>query len=137
MSTTTEQVESIAPITLNLPSGQSVSVKSEISIEANDIPIIDVSAIWSDDLNAKKKIAEQVREASHRIGFFYAQNHGIDPRYAAEAFKQSQRFCALSLERKLEVDTALVPNEYVGYHKIQSYNRNGRKHNGAFKLFSS
>lgn len=30
----------------------------------------------------------------------------------------------------MEVDTALVPNEFVGYHKTASYNRNGRKHYG-------
>ncbi|KXL49965.1 MAG: hypothetical protein FE78DRAFT_252217 [Acidomyces sp. 'richmondensis'] len=134
---TTVQIESVEPITLKLPSGQIVSVQSEVSIKSNEIPIIDVSVIWSNDLNAKKEVAEKVREASHRISFFYAQNHGVDTKYAAEAFKQSQRFCSLLLERKLEVDTALVPNEYVGYHKMKSYNRNGRKRKGASKLFSS
>lgn len=133
---TTVQIESVEPITLKLPSGQIVSVQSEVSIKSNEIPIIDVSVIWSNDLNAKKEVAEKVREASHRISFFYAQNHGVDTKYAAEAFKQSQRFCSLLLERKLEVDTALVPNEYVGYHKMKSYNRNGRKRKDLHEAFN-
>lgn len=36
----------------------------------------------------------------------------------------------MPMEKKLEVDTALVPNEYVGYHKMKGYNRNGRKQHG-------
>ncbi|KAK5698565.1 hypothetical protein LTR17_023555 [Elasticomyces elasticus] len=43
---------------LTLPSGQTVDVKSEASLDVDEIPIIDVSAIWSDDIEAKKAIAE-------------------------------------------------------------------------------
>ncbi|KAK3073217.1 hypothetical protein LTR53_005416 [Teratosphaeriaceae sp. CCFEE 6253] len=116
--------------TIRLPSGQTVTIQSETSIDADEIPIIDVSAIWSDDLEAKQAVAEQVREACSRIGFFYAQHPGIDPEYARRAFEQGKRFCDLPMEKKLEVDTARVPNEYVGYHKMQGYNRNGRKQQG-------
>jgi hypothetical protein len=34
------------------------------------------------------------------------------------------------MEKKLEVDTNLVPKEYVGYHAMASYNKASRKHNG-------
>jgi hypothetical protein len=30
----------------------------------------------------------------------------------------------------MEVFTGLVPNEYVGYHPMKCYNRNGWKHQG-------
>lgn len=63
------------PKTIKLPSGQTVTPKSEIAIDSDEIPIIDVSSVWSDDLTAKKALAEQVREACHRIGFFYAEGH--------------------------------------------------------------
>ncbi|KAK5730716.1 hypothetical protein LTR15_000654 [Elasticomyces elasticus] len=109
-STTTVLQETRNSSILTLPSGQTVDVKSETSLDVDEIPIIDVSAIWSDDVEAKKAIAEQVREASHRIGFFYAKHPGIDPKYARSAFEQGKRFCALPMERKLEVDTKLVPN---------------------------
>lgn len=75
MSSTTVQLEQPKVTTIRLPSGQNVTVKSETSIEADEIPVIDISAIWGDDLEAKKVVAEQVREASRRIGFFYAQHH--------------------------------------------------------------
>lgn len=130
MSATTVQLEAPKPTTLKLPSGQTVTVKSETSTEADEIPIINISAIWGDDAEAKKAIAEQIREASHRIGFFYAQHSGVNPQYANAVFEQARRFCALPVDIKLEVDTALVPNEYVGYHKMQGYNRNGRKKKG-------
>jgi hypothetical protein len=34
------------------------------------------------------------------------------------------------MERKLEVDTNLIPKEFVGYHAMSSYNKAGRKHRG-------
>lgn len=74
MSTTAVQLEEPKTTTLKLPSGQTVTVKSETSVDADEIPIIDVSAIWRDDLEAKKAVAEQIRGAAHRIGFFYAQH---------------------------------------------------------------
>jgi hypothetical protein len=72
---TTTTTEAPKYVTLRLPSGQTATVKSETPLDADEIPIIDISGIWSDDLDVKKAIAEQVREASHRIGFFYAQHH--------------------------------------------------------------
>ena len=33
-------------------------------------------------------------------------------------------------EKKMEVFTGLVPNEFVGYHPMQAYNRNSLKRNG-------
>ncbi|KAF2767236.1 putative isopenicillin N synthetase [Teratosphaeria nubilosa] len=135
MSTTTVQLEQ-SKATIRLPSGQTVAIKSEASIEVDEIPIIDVSGIRSDDLAVKQKIAEQVREASHRIGFFYAQHHGIDPKFAEAAFEQGRRFCALPLEKKLEVDTSLVPNEYVGYHRMDGYKRNGHRFRDLSEAFN-
>ena len=43
---------------------------------------------------------------------------------------QAKRFFALPEEKKMEVFTGLVPNEYVGYHPMECYNRNGRKRQG-------
>jgi len=36
----------------------------------------------------------------------------------------------------MEVDTALVPNEYVGYHAMKNYNRNERKHHDLSEAFN-
>lgn len=34
------------------------------------------------------------------------------------------------MEKKLEVSTDLVPDEYVGYHPLEHYSRNGQKKRG-------
>lgn len=49
---------------------------------------------------------------------------------ASEAFAQAKRFFALPEDKKMEVYTGLVPNEFVGYHPMNHYNRNGWKHKG-------
>lgn len=55
---------------------------------------------------------------------------GIDQKYAGEVMDQAKRFFALPEERKMEVFTGRVPNEYVGYHPMECYNRNGWKYQG-------
>ena len=55
---------------------------------------------------------------------------GFDKALTQDVLDQAKRFFSLPLEKKMEVDTALVPNEYVGYHAMASYNRNGRKLHG-------
>ena len=75
MSTNTVVELSAKPLTIKLRNGQTVSFKSNVSIEVDEIPVIDIQDIFSDDLQARKAVAEKVREACHRIGFFYALNH--------------------------------------------------------------
>lgn len=60
---------------------------------------------------------------------------GIDEKYAEEALAQARRFFALPEEKKMEVHTDLVPKEYVGYHPMEAYNRNGWKHKGVWPMF--
>ncbi|KAK9342525.1 hypothetical protein V1522DRAFT_415855 [Lipomyces starkeyi] len=122
--------------TIHLPNGQVLNVKSNISIEADEIPVIDVSGIYSENIEDRKAVAEKVREASHRIGFFYAINHGIDPKLADGAFEQAKRFFAMPIEKKMEVDTALVPGEFVGYHAMHQYSGNDRKHKDLSEAFN-
>jgi isopenicillin N synthase-like dioxygenase len=54
----------------------------------------------------------------------------FDPKLTDGVFEQAKRFFKLPMEKKLEVDTNLVPKEYVGYHAMASYNKASRKHNG-------
>ena len=64
-----------APMTVHLSNGQTCSFTSNISVELDEIPIIDISAIHSDKLEDRQALAEKIRDASHRIGFFYITNH--------------------------------------------------------------
>jgi isopenicillin N synthase-like dioxygenase len=54
----------------------------------------------------------------------------VDPKHAEEVFRQAKRFFGQPTEKKMEVDTALVPNEYVGYHPMEAHNRTARKKKG-------
>lgn len=127
----TETITS-GPRTITLQNGQVFSFDSNTASSLERIPIIDVARIYSDDISDRKAIAEEIREASKNIGFFYMVNHGIEPRYSEGAFEQAKRFFALPEEKKMEVFTGLVPNEYVGFHPMKHYNRNGWKYRGTF-----
>jgi len=73
---TTEVVESgPETLTATLKTGRVIHFKSNTSIEADEIPVIDVSGIYSENFEDRKAVADKIREACRRIGFFYAINH--------------------------------------------------------------
>jgi isopenicillin N synthase-like dioxygenase len=127
MSTTTVLETPPAPLNLTLGNGQTIYFHSDISIEADEIPIIDISGIYSDNIEDRKVVAEKIREACHRIGFFYIINHGIDQKHTENTFEQAKRFFSLPEERKMDVCTDLVPEEFFGYFPMSTYNRNYKK----------
>ncbi|KAK7715478.1 hypothetical protein SLS57_006865 [Botryosphaeria dothidea] len=130
------QTQSRPARTLRLQNGQVYQFESNESIEADEIPIIDISGIYSEKLEECQAVAEKVREAAHRIGFFYIVGHGIDPGYAETAFEQAKRFFALEEEKKMEVYTGLVPNEFVGFHPMKHYNRNSLEQKDLSEAFN-
>jgi hypothetical protein len=113
-TTTVTQTISSPALNLILQNGEKIFFHSDTSIEADEIPVIDIEGIYSDDINERKAVAEKIREAAHRIGFFYIVNHRIDPTYSEHTFEQAKRFFAQSEEKKMEVCTDLVA-EYFGY----------------------
>ncbi|KAG9584774.1 putative gibberellin 3-beta hydroxylase, partial [Aureobasidium melanogenum] len=134
----TESKESLR--TVRLHNGDTFTFTSNIATDLENIPVIDAARIWSDKIEDRKAVAEEIRVASHEIGFFYLINHacsiGIDQKYADEAMQQAKRFFALPEQKKMEVFTGLVPNEYVGYHPMECYNRNGWKHQDLSEAFN-
>ncbi|KAM0551164.1 hypothetical protein ACHAPJ_008506 [Fusarium lateritium] len=135
-STSTTTTTSSAGTTVTLQNGNVFSFESNQSTELDLIPIIDASDIWSEKLEDRQAVADQIRTASREIGFFYLINHGIDEKYAEGALDQAKRFFSMPEERKMEVFTGLVPNEYVGYHPMKCYNRNGWKHQDLSEAFN-
>jgi hypothetical protein len=110
--------------------------------------------MYSSNFEERKAVAEKVRTAAHEIGFFYAINHmrkspkaklrsstngnqGVDSKYSKNTFEQAKRFFDFPTEKKMEVFTGLVPNEYVGYHPLEHYSRSGRKKIGRYLSQSS
>jgi hypothetical protein len=116
-----------APLNLTLGNGKKIFFHSDESIEVDEIPVIDIGGIFSDKIEDRKAVAERIREACHRIGFFYIINHGIDERYTKSTFEQAKIFFALPEERKMEVCTDIVPDEFFGYFPMSTYNRNYKR----------
>lgn len=64
-----------APGTVRLMNGTIHSFNSNISTTLEKIPVIDATGIWSDNIEDRKAVAEEIRKASREIGFFYLVNH--------------------------------------------------------------
>ncbi|RDW89161.1 hypothetical protein BP6252_01193 [Coleophoma cylindrospora] len=112
--------------TITMQNGTILQVKSNTTKSAESLPVVDVSGMYSEDLEVRRKVAEEIRKAAHEVGFFYAINHGVDPKYVANSFESARSFFKLPIEKKMEVFTDLVPNEFVGYHPMEHYARNKR-----------
>ena len=74
-ATTTTTTAEKGPFTLTLNNGLELTVQSNDPIDADEIPVIDISGIYSENLEDRKAVAEKIREAAHRIGFFYIIGH--------------------------------------------------------------
>lgn len=55
---------------------------------AEEIPVIDLTALDSPNLEDRKALAGQIRAAAVNTGFFYIKNHGISEKIIADAKKQ-------------------------------------------------
>jgi hypothetical protein len=55
---------------------------------SEEIPVIDLSRIYSDKLKDRKALAKEIRAAAVNTGFFYIKNHGIEEQKIANAKKQ-------------------------------------------------
>jgi hypothetical protein len=93
-----------------------VVCKSEDAIEGdfNSIPLIDVAGIFSSNLEDRKAVAAQLRDACINVGFFYVKNHGITKEMVDGVFEWGKKFFDLDFEEKMEVYIDNVPN-YRGY----------------------
>jgi hypothetical protein len=93
-----------------------VVCKCEDAIEGdfNSIPLIDVAGIFSSNLEDRKAVAAQLRDACINVGFFYVKNHGITKEMVDGVFEWGKKFFDLDFEEKMEVYIDNVPN-YRGY----------------------
>ncbi|KAJ9633549.1 hypothetical protein H2204_006932 [Knufia peltigerae] len=90
--------------------------KSTLAIAGDfkDIPVIDISGIFSPDLKDRKAVADQVRDACVRVGFFYAQGHGVPQEMIDKTFDWAERFFEQPFEKKMELFINNQDN-YRGY----------------------
>jgi hypothetical protein len=73
MSSTVTEADS--PQTLRLTNGKTFTFSSNEATREEQIPLIDVSRMYSDRLEDRQALAEEIRDAAHSIGFFCMTNH--------------------------------------------------------------
>lgn len=78
------------------------------------IPVIDISSIFSANLEDRIKVAQELRDACLEIGFFYVTGHGIPDEMVDGVFEVAKTFFRFSFEEKMEVFINNQKN-YRGY----------------------
>ncbi|KAE8450170.1 hypothetical protein EG329_006951 [Mollisiaceae sp. DMI_Dod_QoI] len=70
---------------------------------AEEIPIIDLSPLYSKRLEDRRTLAKEIQAAAVNTGFFYIKNHGIEEQTIADAKKQLLTFFKQSTEEKMKI----------------------------------
>lgn len=71
----------------------------------SEIPIIDVSGIFSPSFSARLAVAKQIHDAATNTGFFYIANHGISSAITDEAYLACLDFFRQPLAEKLRASS--------------------------------
>ncbi len=89
------------------------------SMNEPDIPAIDMSALWSHDAAARRRVAHEIGQCCTAIGFLAVSGHGI-PRHVTEtAVDATRRFFAQDTATKL---TCVRPSGiYRGYSPVMPF----------------
>jgi isopenicillin N synthase-like dioxygenase len=101
------------------PSGRSAGRAS-----FDRIPVIDVSPLFSDDHTSALRVAEEVRQASIDVGFFYVRGHNIARELVSAMYMAAKYFFLLPAETKLAI---LVNNAHRGYVPFAQTTQPGRQ----------
>ncbi len=80
-----------------------------------EIPVLDFAPYLNGEPGGREKVAEQLREITKTVGFFYLKNHGIPQSLIDDAFVQNRRFHALPAEVKAEVPWTEREGYKLGY----------------------
>ncbi|MDL2409458.1 2-oxoglutarate and iron-dependent oxygenase domain-containing protein [Rhizobium calliandrae] len=83
------------------------------------LPILELSRFYGTSEDRRAFIAE-LRGVLHEHGFFYLQNHGVDPNLIGDVMATAKRFFALPLEEKLKIEMVKSPH-------FRGYNRAGQE----------
>lgn len=88
----------------------------------DQVPVIDITELQSDDAEKRLEIARQIRDACIRVGFFYVKGHSIPQDVIDNAFGACRSFFQLPLEEKMDVHIEKSPS-FKGYESLL-YSRN-------------
>lgn len=103
--------------------------------DASEIPIIDVSGIFSKSSTDRQDVARQVRDAATNNGFFYIQNHGIPSEVTDGAYRACLDFFRQPLDVKNRANSA-KSRHFNGYKPRGSQRINPFESTDARESFS-
>ncbi|KAH7032911.1 uncharacterized protein B0I36DRAFT_102300 [Microdochium trichocladiopsis] len=83
---------------------------------AEEIPIIDLAPMFSNDLADRKIVSDQIRAAAVNNGFFYVKNHGIAHATISTCKQQVLDFMRQPQHLKDQVATRVHSKYHNGYH---------------------
>lgn len=101
--------ETVATTQLRLASPNGIITRTVLKSPLRDalpseIPIIDISPIFSPSLSERQAVAQQVRAAAQNMGFFYIKNHGIPEDVTQNAYEACLAFFKQDMETKIKAD---------------------------------
>ncbi|KAG5920146.1 hypothetical protein E4U42_006284 [Claviceps africana] len=89
----------------------------------SEIPIIDVSPIFSSSATARQSVARQINHAATNMGFFYIKNHGIPSAVIQDAYRAGLSFFHQDLQDKMAA-TIARSRHYNGYRALETQRLN-------------
>ncbi|KAF7422336.1 hypothetical protein PC9H_010492 [Pleurotus ostreatus] len=81
----------------------------------------DLTPAYSSSPEARRELADLIRDACVNVGFFYVSNHTIPEQVINTAIDAAKRFFALSTEEKMRLDIHATTN-YKGYTALLAEN---------------
>lgn len=94
------------------------------SVDFDAIPIVSLAARADDDA-ARRRLAGELCEVAHEVGFFVAVDHGIEPDVVTHVFDHMAQFFALPDEAKATIDKRASP-WFRGWESVGSELTNNR-----------
>lgn len=98
------------------------------------VPIIDISALNSGDMTARKDVADKIGRACEDIGFFIVVNHGIPVSAVDAVWQKTTEFFDLPLDEKRKLiteDEAVYPYGYSAFGaELLAQGKTLEKHEG-------
>ncbi|XP_044715674.1 2OG-Fe(II) oxygenase superfamily domain-containing protein [Hirsutella rhossiliensis] len=77
--------------------------------EPSEIPVIDLSRLFSDTLADREAVASQIHDAASNMGFFYVKNHGIPLQEIRGAYEAALDFFRQGPAEKIKADATEGP----------------------------
>lgn len=82
---------------------------------ADEIPVIDLAPMFSEESSDRKRVAADIRSAATNNGFFYIKNHGIPAETIAQCKQQVINFMRQSQDKKDLLESRTHSKYYNGY----------------------